>query len=306
MKSPLNLRKRAVRLAVGGAALAVAAAIVPATTAFAAKGAAQLLRLRPTRRAKPTVVLVPGAWADGSSWDGVVADLQHDGYTVDVPPNPLEGVASDSAYLASYLATITGPIVLVGQSYGGFVITNAATGNTNIKALVYVDAFIPAQGETLNQLTDQFPGSQVAQAALNFVPEPGGVTDVYIKPADFRAILANDLARPGRRTRRHPAPDRRRRARRALRHPGLAHHPELGRDRHRGPRRARRRPGIHGPPRRIHRHGDRRRALLHDLPPEPGHRRHRDRGTPHLLNLPTEAGYFTVRVPCMYWWMSQM
>ena len=190
MKSPQILRKRAVRLTVGGVALAVAAAIVPATTAFAAKGGAPVASHQ--QAAKPTVVLVPGAWADGSSWDGVVADLQHDGYTVDVPPNPLSGVADDSAYLASYLATVTGPIVLVGQSYGGFLISNAATGNANVKALVYVDAFIPAQGETLNQLTDQFPGSQVAQAALNFVPEPGGVTDVYIKPADFRSILAND------------------------------------------------------------------------------------------------------------------
>jgi pimeloyl-ACP methyl ester carboxylesterase len=189
MKSPQILRKRAVRLTVGGVALAVAAAIVPATTAFAAKGAPTASH---QAAAKPTVVLVPGAWADGSSWDGVVTDLQHDGYTVDVPPNPLSGVADDSAYLASYLATVTGPIVLVGQSYGGFLISNAATGNANVKALVYVDAFIPAQGETLNQLTDQFPGSQVAQAALNFVSEPGGVTDVYIKPADFRSILAND------------------------------------------------------------------------------------------------------------------
>jgi pimeloyl-ACP methyl ester carboxylesterase len=189
MKSPVNLRKRAVRLTVGGVALAVAAAIVPATTAFAAKGGTSVAS---RQAAKPTVVLVPGAWADGSSWDGVVADLQHDGYTVDVPPNPLSGVADDSAYLASYLATVPGPIVLVGQSYGGFLISNAATGNANVKALVYVDAFIPARGETVNQLNDQFPGSRIAQAALNFVPEPGGVTDVYIKPADFRGILAND------------------------------------------------------------------------------------------------------------------
>jgi pimeloyl-ACP methyl ester carboxylesterase len=189
MKSPQILHKRAVRLTVGGVALAVAAAIVPATTAFAAKGSAPVAS---HQAAKPTVVLVPGAWADGSSWDGVVTDLQHDGYTVDVPPNPLSGVADDSAYLASYLATVTGPIVLVGQSYGGFLISNAATGNANVKALVYVDAFIPAQGETLNQLTGQFPGSQVAQTALNFVPEPGGVTDVYVKPADFRSVLAND------------------------------------------------------------------------------------------------------------------
>jgi pimeloyl-ACP methyl ester carboxylesterase len=144
--------------------------------------------------AKPTVVLVHGAWADGSSWNGVVGRLQRDGYTVDVPPNPLRGVASDSAYLAGYLTTVPGPIVLVGHSYGGFVITNAAAGNTNVKALVYVDAYIPAQGDTLNGLTTQFPGSQVTPDALNFVPSADGVVDAYIKPERFRGILANDLS----------------------------------------------------------------------------------------------------------------
>ena len=138
-------------------------------------------------------MLEHGAWADGSSWDGVVTRLQNDGYTVDVPPNPLRGPVSDSAYLASYLATVPGPIVLVGHSYGGFVTTNAATGDTNVKALVYVDAYIPAQGDTINSLTAQFPGSQITPAALNFVPSPGGVTDAYVKPSQFRGILANDL-----------------------------------------------------------------------------------------------------------------
>lgn len=189
MRSFLGLRTRAVRFTLLGAALSLAVAVVPATTAFAAKGSEP----GSPQPAKPTVVLVHGAWADGSSWDGVVAGLQHDGYTVDVPPNPLRGVASDSAYLAGYLKTITGPIVLVGHSYGGFVITNAATGDANVKALVYVDAYIPAQGDTLNGLTSQFPGSQVTPDALDFVPEPGGVDDVYIKQAQFRGILANDL-----------------------------------------------------------------------------------------------------------------
>jgi pimeloyl-ACP methyl ester carboxylesterase len=138
-------------------------------------------------------VLEHGAWADGSSWDGVVTTQQKDGYTVDVPPNPLGGVSSDSAYLASYLATVPGPVVLVGHSYGGFVTTNAATGDKNVKALVYVDAYIPAQGDTINSINAQFPGSQITPAALNFVPSPGGITDVYIKPSLFRGILANDL-----------------------------------------------------------------------------------------------------------------
>jgi pimeloyl-ACP methyl ester carboxylesterase len=144
--------------------------------------------------ARPTIVLEHGAWADGSSWSGVVTRLQKDGYTVDVPPNPLRGVTSDSAYLASYLATVPGPIVLVGHSYGGFVTTNAATGNANVKALVYVDAYIPAQGDTLNSLTTQFPGSQIAPPALDIVASAGGVADAYVKPALFRTILGNDLS----------------------------------------------------------------------------------------------------------------
>jgi pimeloyl-ACP methyl ester carboxylesterase len=149
--------------------------------------------------AKPTVVLVHGAWADGSSWDGVVGRLQRDGYTVDVPSNPLRGVASDSAYLASYLKTVPGPIILAGHSYGGMVITNAATGNPAVKALVYIDAFIPAQGETLLQLAGAKPGSTLADPtkAFNFVPftgPAGADTDLYVKPSVYRADFGADLS----------------------------------------------------------------------------------------------------------------
>jgi pimeloyl-ACP methyl ester carboxylesterase len=152
-----------------------------------------------TAAAKPTVVLVHGAWADGSSWDGVVARLQRDGYTVDVPSNPLRGVASDSAYLASYLKTVPGPIILAGHSYGGMVITNAATGNPAVKALVYIDAFIPAQGETLLQLAGAKPGSTLADPtkAFNFVPftgPAGADTDLYVKPSVYRADFGADLS----------------------------------------------------------------------------------------------------------------
>ena len=154
---------RKARFALTGLAIAALAAI-PSTVAAASISS-------PSDSAvKPTIVLEHGAWADGSSWSGVVTRLQKDGYTVDVPPNPLRGPASDSAYLASYLATVPGPVVLVGHSYGGFVTTNAATGDKNVKALVYVDAYIPAQGDTINSLTAQFPGSQITPAALNFVP----------------------------------------------------------------------------------------------------------------------------------------
>jgi pimeloyl-ACP methyl ester carboxylesterase len=184
---------RKTRLALLGLALAGLAGIPSAVAAASTSSQPHATNTHSNSPVKPTIVLEHGAWADGSSWSGVVTRLQKDGYTVDVPPNPLRGVASDSAYLASYLATVPGPIVLVGHSYGGFVITNAATGDKNVKALVYIDAVIPAQGDTLNNLTSQFPGSQITPAALNFVPSPGEVADVYVKPSQFRSILANDL-----------------------------------------------------------------------------------------------------------------
>jgi pimeloyl-ACP methyl ester carboxylesterase len=142
---------------------------------------------------KPTIVLEHGAWADGSSWSGVVTRLQKAGYTVDVPPNPLRGPNVDVPYLRHYLETVPGRIVLVGHSYGGFVTSDAATGNSNVKALVYVDAYLPAEGDTITAINKRFPGSRLAPTALSFVPEVGGVTDVYIKPSDFGPILANGL-----------------------------------------------------------------------------------------------------------------
>src|SRR5262245_64369054 len=101
---------------------------------------------------RPTIVLVHGDWADGSSWTSVMERLQRRGFTVVAPPNPLRGPATDAPYIASFLATIPGPIVLVAHSYGGFVITNAATGNPNVKALVYIDAFVPDAGQSLLDL----------------------------------------------------------------------------------------------------------------------------------------------------------
>jgi len=134
--------------------------------------------------AKPTIVLVHGAWADGSSWDEVIPILQHEGYTVDAPPNLLTGLTSDSAYLKSYLSTISGPIILVGHSYGGAVITNAASGHSNVKALVYVDAFEPAAGETIEQLAFAKPGSCLAGGGnpsnvFNLATNPSQPADDY-------------------------------------------------------------------------------------------------------------------------------
>ena len=128
---------------------------------------------------KPTIVLVHGDWADASSWDGVSERLIRKGYQVVAPPNPLRGPSSDAAYLASYLRTIDGPIVLVAHSYGGFVITNAATGNPNVKALVYVDAFIPDLGQTAGELA---VGSCLDPAtAFDAVPGPDSVIDLYLR-----------------------------------------------------------------------------------------------------------------------------
>jgi pimeloyl-ACP methyl ester carboxylesterase len=144
---------------------------------------------------KPTIVLVHGAWADGSSWDKVVRRLQAQGYTVDVPPNPLRGLASDSAYIAAFVDTISGPVVLVGHSYGGAVITDAASSTPNVKALVYINAFAPDQGESILQLVGAQPGSALAgnpADVFNVVPFAGGA-DLYVKPSVFPGAFANDL-----------------------------------------------------------------------------------------------------------------
>jgi pimeloyl-ACP methyl ester carboxylesterase len=153
----------------------------------------------PSHGRTPTVVLVHGAWADASSWAAVTERLQKQGLTVLAPPNTLRGVATDTANLKAFLRTLTGPVVLAGHSYGGFVISNAATGNENIKALVYIDAFIPDKGETVGQLSAAKPGSALAvpdpSTVFNSVPIPngGGDVDLYVKPKLFPQIFAADV-----------------------------------------------------------------------------------------------------------------
>jgi pimeloyl-ACP methyl ester carboxylesterase len=124
-------------------------------------------------------VLVHGDWADASSWTSVIQRLQRKGFTAVAPPNLLRGPVTDAPYLASYLKSISGPIVLVAHSYGGFVATNAATGNDNVKALVYIDAFAPDEGETAGELVAR-GHSCVDENALNQVPYDGGV-DLYLR-----------------------------------------------------------------------------------------------------------------------------
>ncbi|MGA5704724.1 alpha/beta fold hydrolase [Peterkaempfera bronchialis] len=172
----------------GAAATASPAAARTGTAAAARTGTAAA-----AAAAKPTVVLVHGAFADGSSWDAVIRRLQRDGYHVIAPANPLRGLPGDSAYIASVLRTIRGPIVLVGHSYGGAVISNAAFGNTQVKALVYIAALVPDEGEVLSVLSAKFPGSQL-NAALTSTPftKPDGTTatQLSIRPDRFRAVFA--------------------------------------------------------------------------------------------------------------------
>jgi pimeloyl-ACP methyl ester carboxylesterase len=150
---------------------------------------------------KPTIVLVHGAWADGSSWTGVIQRLHKAGHEVVAPPNTLRGVSSDAPTLRTYLDTIDGPVILVGHSYGGFVITNAATGSTNVKALVYVDAFIPDEGQPVAALAGQdsvlTPALANPTSVFKLVPIPGAppeVVDTYLLPEVVADSFANDVS----------------------------------------------------------------------------------------------------------------
>ena len=138
---------------------------------------------------KPTIVIEHGAFADASGWDDVIGRLRRAGYTAIAPANPLRGVRSDAAYLKSVLATIKTPVVLVGHSYGGAVITNA--GASNVKALVYVAAIATVKGESQADIFKRFPGSHLGPATTIQRPFAGGV-DQYIKPGSFRDVFAAD------------------------------------------------------------------------------------------------------------------
>ena len=147
---------------------------------------------------KPTIVLVHGAFADASSWNGVIERLQQqEGYTVIAPPNPLRGVAADSAYLASLLDQIDGPVLLTGHSYGGAVITNAATSASNVVGLVYVAAFAPDGGENLGDVENGSKDSVLNAALVQYTYPTGrdGETSVEfaINPARIREAFAADL-----------------------------------------------------------------------------------------------------------------
>lgn len=163
------------------AALALTAAMFGATAAFAAP-------------VKPTVVLVHGAFADSSSWNGVVKILEKDGYPVIAAANPLRSVKSDAQSVADVLASVKTPVVLVGHSYGGPVISEAAYGNANVKALVYVAAFAPEKGETAAELSGRFPGSTLGPTLSAPVELADGGKDLYIQQDKFHDQFAADVS----------------------------------------------------------------------------------------------------------------
>ena len=141
--------------------------------------------------AAPTVVLVHGAFADSSSWTGVIERLQAADVAVDAPANPLRGVTTDSAYLANVLSEIDGPVILVGHSYGGAVISNAAAQSTNVVGLVFVAAFAPEEGEKLGDVTSTSKDAILGPALVQHDYD-GGV-EFSIDPAKFHEAFAADL-----------------------------------------------------------------------------------------------------------------
>jgi pimeloyl-ACP methyl ester carboxylesterase len=171
------------RSSVFGTVVAVlAAGVMLAHTASAAAAAA------------PTVVLVHGAWEQGSSWDAVAARLRADGYRVVVPEIALRTLAGDAASVAARLQRIDGPIVLAGHSYGGMVISNAAAGIASVKALVYVAGFAPEPGESTFKLDARIPGSLLPASIVTVPHTTGGVgLDVYVNPLLYGAAMANDV-----------------------------------------------------------------------------------------------------------------
>ncbi|MGI5390912.1 alpha/beta fold hydrolase [Streptomyces sp. CA-251251] len=143
----------------------------------------------------PTALLVHGAFADAGSWSGVIAELQDQGIPVVAPPNPLRGLASDAAYIAAQAAQIEGPVVLVGHSYGGAVISVAGTAE-NVVGLVYVAAYVPEEGESLGELQGRFPLSPlVSNLSEKTYPVDGEepAVEVTIAADAYPGIFAADV-----------------------------------------------------------------------------------------------------------------
>ncbi|MEU4419079.1 alpha/beta hydrolase [Actinoplanes sp. NPDC024001] len=141
---------------------------------------------------KPTIVLVHGAFAESASWNEVTGRLLADGYPVIAAPNPLRSLSGDAAVVSSILAGIDGPVVLVGHSYGGAVMSNAAVGHDHVKALVFVAAFAPEAGESIGELSGKFPGGTLGET-LKEVPLPDGTVDLYIRQDRYHQQFIADV-----------------------------------------------------------------------------------------------------------------
>lgn len=163
----------------------IAATAAVATTLLSGAAVAQ--------PARPTIVLVHGAFADSSSWNGVIAILHKGGYRTLAVANPLRSLSGDARLVSDVVASIQGPVVLVGHSYGGQVISNAAKGHGNVKSLVYVAAFAPDAGETAADLAGKVPGGTLGGALAPPVKLAGGGVDLYIDQTKFRDQFAHDV-----------------------------------------------------------------------------------------------------------------
>jgi pimeloyl-ACP methyl ester carboxylesterase len=194
----LNIKAASKRQVLMGAGAAAMAGIAFGAFTLAGTASADAPAKSAQHGPKPTIVLEHGAFADSSSWNGVISRLRAAGYPVVAAANPLRGPHNDATALRGLLDHIKGPKILVGHSYGGSVISEAAAGDSDVKGLVYVAAFLPAPGETALELTNKFPGSTLP-AALDPVPvtNPDGSqgTDLYIQQDKFRHQFAADVPR---------------------------------------------------------------------------------------------------------------
>jgi pimeloyl-ACP methyl ester carboxylesterase len=143
---------------------------------------------------KPTIVLVHGAFAESSSWDGVIDPLQREDHTVIAAANPLRGLASDAAAVADLVRAVDGPVVLAAHSYGGMVISNVPADAGEIVGLVYANGFAPEPGEHPFQLAGMFPGSMLGPETARPVPRSDGTTDLYIASESFHDVFCQDLS----------------------------------------------------------------------------------------------------------------
>jgi pimeloyl-ACP methyl ester carboxylesterase len=175
---------RTIRLSIAGLTVACLSGVSP----LYAQSSSEAPEVEAASAVKATIVLVHGAFADGTGWQHVIPILQRDGYNVIAVQNPLASLAGDVETTKRVIDAQTGPVVAVGHSYGGAVITGAAAGNANVKALVYIAAFAPEAGEPIGAFLEKYP------SALGPALRPDAAGFVYIDRAQFRDLFAADVS----------------------------------------------------------------------------------------------------------------